>query len=87
MAKHTLELFYGLTCPHCRALKRMLKEILLEFDDKYELNETLVSLPKGWIKSAKLGIHSVPVLSLDDEIIFRGLPSKEALINKLKERS
>jgi len=30
MSKHTIELFYGLTCPHCRALKKILKEILPE---------------------------------------------------------
>lgn len=85
--KKKLELFYGLTCPHCRTLKKMLKEILPEFEDKFELKETLVSSPAGWIKSAKLGIHSVPVLAIDDEIIFRSLPTKEELINKLKERS
>jgi len=65
----------------------MLKEILPQFGDKYELKETLVSSPMGWIKSAKLGIHSVPVLSLNDKIIFRSLPSKEELIKTLKERS
>lgn len=87
MSKHTIELFYGLTCPHCRTLKKMLKEILPEFDEKFELKETLVSSPKGWIKSAKLGIYSVPVLAIDDKIIFRSLPEKEELINKLKEWS
>lgn len=73
MSKHTIELFYGLTCPHCRTLKKILKEILPEFDERFEL------------KSAKLGIHSVPVLAIDDKIIFRSLPEKEELINKLKE--
>ncbi len=85
--RNKLELFYGFTCPHCRTLKKMLKEILPQFGDKYELKETLVSSPMGWIKSAKLGIHSVPVLSLNDKIIFRSLPSKEELIKTLKERS
>lgn len=65
----------------------MLKEILPEFDEKFELKEILVSSPKGWIKSAKLGIYSVPVLAIDDKIIFRSLPEKEELINKLKEWS
>lgn len=86
MSKHKLELYYGLTCPHCRTLKNMLKEILPEFGDKIELKEILVSSPKGWIKSAKLGIHSVPALAIDDEIIFRSLPTKEELIRKLKSR-
>ena len=87
MKKNKLELFYGLTCPHCRTLKKMLKEILPQFENKFELKETLVSSPMGWIKSAKLGIHSVPVLTLNDKIIFRSLPSKNELLNKLKERS
>lgn len=45
MSKHTIELFYGLTCPHCRTLKKILKEILPAFDERFELKETLVSSP------------------------------------------
>jgi len=81
-----LELFYGITCPHCRVFKRLLKEILPQYGDKFELKETLVSSPLGWVKSFKLGIHAVPVLLLNDEIIFRSLPTKEELINRLNER-
>jgi len=81
-----LELFYGITCPHCRVFKRLLKEVLPKYGDRFELKETLVSSPLGWIKSLKLGIHAVPVLLLNDEIVFRSLPTKEELINKLNER-
>lgn len=64
----------------------MLKEILPEFGDQITLKETLISTPSGWLKSFKLGIHSVPVLLLNDEILFKSLPTKNELHNKLKER-
>ncbi|MDP3682296.1 MAG: hypothetical protein Q8S01_00045, partial [Ignavibacteria bacterium] len=70
----------------CRVFKRLLKEVIPQYGNKVELKETLVSSPLGWAKSFKLGIHAVPVLLLNDEIIFRSLPTKEELINKLNER-
>ena len=32
-----IEMFYTLTCPNCRSLKRMLQEVLPEFGNKFKL--------------------------------------------------
>ena len=62
----------------------MLNEILPDFGKKFELKKTLANSPMGFIRTTKLGIHSVPSLLINDQIIFRGVPSKQELINKLK---
>lgn len=79
-----IELFYTLTCPNCKVLKRMIKEVLPEFGDKFEFKTTLASAPIGMIRSMKLGIHSVPTLLINDKIVFREVPSKQELLNQLK---
>ena len=80
-----IEMSYTLTCPNCKPLKRMLTEVLPEFGDKFEFKTTLASGPLGMIRSMKLGIHSVPTLLINDEIVFREVPDKQVLINKLKK--
>ena len=79
-----IEMFYTLTCPNCRTLKRMLQEILPEFGDKFKLETTMANLPVGMVRTMKLGIHAVPALLIDKKIVFREVPSKQDLINKLK---
>jgi len=56
---------------------------MLDFGDKFELKTTLANGPVGMVRSMKLGIHSVPTLLINNEIVFRGVPSKQELINKL----
>jgi len=79
-----IELFYTLTCPNCRILKRMLEEVLPEFGDHFKVKQTMANAPIGMIKTLKMGIHSVPTLLINDKIVFREVPSKQDLINKLK---
>jgi predicted DsbA family dithiol-disulfide isomerase len=79
-----IEMFYTLTCPNCRILKRMLNEVLPEFGDKFRLETTLANLPVGMVKTMKLGIYAVPTLLIDNKIVFREVPTKQDLINKLK---
>jgi predicted DsbA family dithiol-disulfide isomerase len=79
-----IEMFYTLTCPNCRVLKRMLKEVLPEFEDKFKFETTLANLPIGMVRTMKLGIYAVPTLLIDHKIVFREVPSKQDLINKLK---
>ena len=79
-----IEMFYTLTCPNCRVLKRMLQEILPEFGKKFKLETTLANLPIGMIRTIKLGIYAVPTLLIDNKIVFREVPSKQDLIDKLK---
>ncbi|RLD32362.1 MAG: hypothetical protein DRI73_07145 [Bacteroidetes bacterium] len=84
MSAIKIELFYTLSCPNCRVLKRMLNEVLPEFRNKFFLKKSNANLPGGMIRTMKLGIHAVPALLINNEIIFRGTPSKQELINKLK---
>jgi len=76
-------MFYTLTCPNCKLFKRMLTEVLPEYADKFEFKTTLASAPLGMIRSMKLGIHTVPTLLIDNTIVFREVPARQELINKL----
>jgi predicted DsbA family dithiol-disulfide isomerase len=79
-----IEMFYTLTCPNCRTMKRMLQEVLPAFGDKFKFETTLANLPIGMIRTMKLGIYAVPTLLIDHKIVFREVPSKQDLTNKLK---
>ena len=83
MNKIKIELFYTLTCPNCKILKRLLNEVLPTYGNKFELKQTLANMPAGMFRTMKLGIHSVPTLLINNEIVFRSAPTKEELINKL----
>ena len=78
-----IEMFYTLTCPNCKLFKRLLTEVLPEYGDKFEFKTTLASAPLGMIRSMKLGIHTVPTLLIDNTIVFREVPARQELINKL----
>ncbi len=79
-----IEMYYTLSCPNCKTLKRLLDEVLPEFGDKFEFKKTLANGLPGMIKTMKLGIHSVPALLINNEIIYRSVPKKQELITKLK---
>ncbi len=79
-----IEMFYTLSCPNCKVMKRMLDEVLPEFGKKFFLKTTLANMPLGMIRTLKLGIHAVPTVLIENKIIFREVPSKQDLINKLK---
>ncbi|MCX6238715.1 MAG: thioredoxin family protein [Bacteroidia bacterium] len=78
-----IEMFYTLTCPNCRVLKRMLNEVLPQFGDKFEFRKSLANSPMGMIRTMKLGIHAVPTLLIDNKIVFKSVPTKEELVYKL----
>ncbi len=78
-----LELFYTLTCPNCKKMKRLVNDVLPTYGNKFEIKQTLANMPLGMVKTMKLGIHSVPTLLINDEIAFRSVPSKQEFINKL----
>ena len=84
MAKIKIEMFYTFTCPNCKIFQRMLKDVLPEFGEKFEFKKLLANSPMGFIRTAKLGIHSVPTVLINNEIVWRQVPTKEELINKLK---
>jgi predicted DsbA family dithiol-disulfide isomerase len=78
-----IEMFYTLTCPNCRVMKRLFSEVLPGFGQKFRLETTMANLPKGMIRTMKLGIHTVPTVLIDGKIVFREVPSKMELIDKL----
>jgi predicted DsbA family dithiol-disulfide isomerase len=78
-----IEMFYTLTCPNCKILKRLLDDVLPAYADKFTLKITLANMPVGMVRTMKLGIHSVPTLLINDKIIFREVPSKQDLIKTL----
>lgn len=80
-----IELFYTLTCPNCKIMKRLLDEVLKEYGNKFELKQTLANMPIGMVRTMKLGIHSIPTLLINDEIAFRSVPTKQELIDKLNK--
>jgi len=82
--KIVLEMFYTLTCPNCRIMKRLINEVLPEFENKFVFKTSLANSPRGMIKTMKMGIHSVPTLLINNKIEFREVPTKQELITKLK---
>jgi len=80
-----IEMFYTLTCPNCRTLKRMLDEVLPTFGSKFEFKRTLANSPVGMVRTMKLGINAVPTLLINNEIVFRQVPTREELISKLNQ--
>jgi len=79
----TIELFYTLTCPNCKTLKHLLNEVLPTYRNKFNLKQTLANMPAGMFRTMKLGIHTVPTLLINNEIVFRSVPTKEELIDRL----
>lgn len=78
-----IEMFYTLTCPNCKVLQRMLDDVLPQFENKFKFSKSLANSPFGMIRTMKLGIHAVPTLLINNKIVFRSVPVKEELINKL----
>ena len=78
-----IEMYYTFTCPNCRIMKRLLEEVIPQFGNRFELKTRLANSPMGMIRTMKLGVHAVPALVIDKKVIFRSVPTKEELINKL----
>ncbi len=76
-------MFYTLTCPNCRIMKRMLEEVLPQFNDRFVLKKSMANSPIGMVRTMRLGIYAVPTLLIDEQIVFKSVPTKEELINKL----
>ncbi len=81
----TIEMFYTLTCPNCRTFEKMIKDILPDFGEKFHFKKTLASSPVGYLKTLKLGIHSVPTVLIENKIVFRSVPAREELIKQLNQ--
>ncbi len=85
MSKVKIEVFYTLMCPNCKVFQKLLKDVLPQFKDKFEVKKTLANSPIGFIKTTRLGIRGVPTILINNEIIWREVPSKQELINQLNK--
>jgi len=79
-----VEFFYSLTCPNCKVLEKMLEDVLPLYSP-IEFRKVLVSSPAGYFRSLKLGIHSVPTLLIDGNVVLRSVPTREELVQKLNK--
>ncbi len=41
----TIEMYYTLTCPNCKALNRMLDEVLPSFGAKFQFKKSMANSP------------------------------------------
>jgi uroporphyrinogen decarboxylase len=78
-----IELFYTLMCPNCKIMKHLLDEVLPSYGEKFKLTKSFAGSPAGMIRTMKMGIHTVPTLVINNEIVFKSVPNKQELINKL----
>lgn len=78
-----IEMFYTMTCSNCKTLKRMLDEILPQFGNRFVFKKSLANSPMGMIRTMRLGIHAVPALLIDNKIVYRSVPTKAELTEKL----
>ena len=76
-------MFYTMTCPNCKIMKRMLDDVLPQFEKKFIMKKSMANSPMGMIRTMKLGVYAVPALLIDNKIVFRSVPTKEELISKL----
>ncbi|GAB4446229.1 MAG: hypothetical protein Fur0028_00550 [Bacteroidales bacterium] len=63
----------------------MLDDILPMYGEKFSVKKSLASSPIGMVRTMKLGIHAVPALLINNNVVFRSVPTKDELIKKLNE--
>jgi predicted DsbA family dithiol-disulfide isomerase len=80
-----IEMYYTLTCPNCHVFQRLLDEVMPGYGNQFTYKKTLASGPFGYVKSLKLGIHTVPTVLINNEIVFRSVPTRKQLIEKLNQ--
>jgi uroporphyrinogen decarboxylase len=80
-----IEMYYTLTCPNCRVFQRLLDEVIPGYGNQFTFKKTLASGPFGYVKSLKLGIHTVPTVLINNEIVFRSVPTRKELIETLNQ--
>lgn len=80
-----IELYYTLTCPNCKVMERLLNDVLPQYGNRFKLKKTLANGPVGYFKTLKLGIYAVPTLLIEDKIVFKSVPSKLELTDKLNQ--
>ncbi len=62
----------------------MLEEVLPEFEVKFVSKKSLANSPIGMFRTLKLGIHTATTLLIYNRIVYKSVPTKQELIEKLK---
>jgi len=81
-----VELFYSPTCSICPKAREVLVEVLEELDQKILLDEVNVLSQEGLGKAKKHGVMTVPVIIIDGQFKFVGVPSKDRLLRILEQK-
>lgn len=79
-----LEVFTSQTCPYCPMAETAAEEAVKELGDVIDYE--VLDVNKNMHKVQEYAIMSVPTVIIDGEVAFIGAPSKEELIEKLKEK-
>ena len=80
-----IELFYSPICPHCPEAKRILLEVLDEFDQEFSIDEVNVFSLKELERAKKYDILSVPAIVIENKHKIIGVPRKENLLRKIRQ--
>jgi len=78
-----VEDFMSPGCVGCPAVKAMLEELSIEFEDKLIVEE--VDITVDTTRATQYGIMSVPALAINGILKFVGVPSKEELKKAILE--
>jgi len=80
-----LELFYSPICPFCPEARRILLEVLGEFDQEFRIAEVNVFSSEGLERTKKYDIISVPAIVIENKHKIIGIPEKESLLRRIKQ--
>jgi len=78
-----VEEFMSPGCVGCPAVKEMLEELSIEFEDKLLIEE--VDITVDTTRAVQYGIMSVPAVVINGILKFVGVPSKEELKKAILE--
>ena len=80
-----LELFYSPICPFCPEARRILLEVLEEFDQEFHIDEVNIFSSEGLERAKKHDLASVPAIVIENKHKIIGIPEKESLLRRIKQ--
>jgi len=78
-----IEVFTSPTCPYCPMALEVVEEAKKEFGDAIEVEHIDVMVDSE--KAIEYGLMAVPAIAMNGILKFIGAPSKEELIEAIKE--
>lgn len=78
-----LEVFTSPSCPYCPMAIELVEEVKKEMPDELEVEKIDIAVDQK--KAAEYGLMAVPAIALNGVVRFVGTPSKEELVEAIKE--